>query len=601
MKNDKKKKLDFFGFRFYFPFLLILAGITAYANSFSGCFLLDDKESIVGNPNIQALWPITKIMSAAPPSAPTARPVAYFTFALNYAVSGLNVFSYHFINLVIHILAGLTLFGIVRRTLLCERLKAGYGQDAVILAFLVAVIWLVHPVQTGSVTYIVQRIESLMGLFFLLTLYSAIRVFQNRRSVIFSVLSVIFCCLGMATKEVMVTAPFMVFVYDRAFISGSFASAIRKRAKFYTGLAATWVVLAVLIWSGPRSKSAGFSFGIGAVDYARSQFAVVVHYIRLVFWPINLCLDYGWQLVKTWAQVLPQVLVITVILVVMVFGFVRNRTWSYPLVWFFVILAPTSSFVPVADLAFEHRLYLPLAGIIALVILSGYLLLGWIDKLFGIKAKSTEKLMRLKSFIGLGLGLLVILTLTGLTLLRNSDYRDEVTIWQKTLRQAPHNPRVHLSLGQALSQKGRIDEAIRHYQKAAKLKPDYAKVYYSLGDAFLQRREPERALDSFNIVLKLWPDDASVHNQVGLILYHKGNVEQAVFHFRRSLEIEPNNYLVHHNLAVALAKQGKLDEAIAHMQEAIRIEPDFSEGKQKLERLLSHKAGLNSKNSGPNN
>ncbi|GAG39747.1 unnamed protein product, partial [marine sediment metagenome] len=254
---------------------------------------------------------------------------------------------------------------------------------------------------------------------------------------------------------------------------------------------------------------------------------------------------------------------------------IRNHTWSYPLLWFFVILAPTSSFVPVADLAFEHRLYLPLAGIIALVLLLGYLLLGWVTKLLEVdlSATTTGMFHRLQRFLTLGFVAFVIVSFTVLTVLRNSDYRDEVTIWQKTLEQAPHNPRVHLNLGNALLHRERIDEAIRYYQRAVKLKPDYAKVYYGLGNAFLQRREPEKALDNFNVVLKLWPNNASVHNQVGLIIYHKGNVDQAVFHFRRSLKIEPDNHLVHHNLAIALAKQDKLDEAIGHMKQAIQIEP----------------------------
>jgi len=599
MNDGKKIKSGFAGLGRYLPLLLVLAAIAAYAGSFSGSFLLDDEESIVLNPNIRLLRPITRVMSAAPRSAPSLRPVAYLTFAVNYAVGDLNVAGYHLVNLVIHILAGLTLFGIVRRTLLCERLRVNFGREATALAFLIALIWLIHPLQTASVTYIVQRIESLMGLFFLLTLYSAVRVLQGRRSVIFAALSVICCCLGMATKEVMVAAPFMVLAYDRTFFSGSFVSSIRRRPFFYIGLAATWAVLAVMMWLGPQTKSAGFSFGVSAVDYARTQSAVILHYLRLAFWPSGLCLDYAWPLAKSFSEVFVQMLVVAAMLGVLILGFVRNYTWSYPLLWFFAILAPTSSFVPLADLAFEHRMYLPLAGIITTVILWAYLVLGRIDELFEVKVKTTGKLIKLKGIIGCGAGVLVILTLTGFTIMRNGDYQDEVVIWQKTLEQAPHNPRVHLNLGTALLQQNRVDEAISHYQTAVKLRPDYGKAHYNLANALLQyRKSIDEALYHYNMTLKLWPTNASANNHVGLILYHKGDIEQAVFYFRRSLEIEPDNYLVHHNLAVALAKQGRLDEAITHMEEAVRLKPDFSTGQQKLKRLLAHKAGLDSVGAG---
>ena len=134
-------------------------------------------------------------------------------------------------------------------------------------------------------------------------------------------------------------------------------------------------ILAALIWSGPRSASAGFSIGYEPLDYALNQCVVILHYIRLTFWPRGLCLDYRWPIVKDWGKLVLPVLVILVMLAVTVWGLVRNRRWSYPAAWFFAVLAPTSSFVPIADLVFEHRMYLPLAGLVILVVLGGYVFL----------------------------------------------------------------------------------------------------------------------------------------------------------------------------------------------------------------------------------
>jgi len=170
----------------YLLLALIVAGLIVYCNSFTGPFIFDDADSIAGNPYIRQLWPPQYLYSAPVNSTVAGRPIVSVTLALNYALCGYNVWGYHAVNLAIHILAGLVLFGIVRRTLLGQRLKRRFGQHASALACAVSVIWLVHPLQTGSVTYIIQRSESLMGLFYLLTLYCAIRSMQSKRPFVFS-------------------------------------------------------------------------------------------------------------------------------------------------------------------------------------------------------------------------------------------------------------------------------------------------------------------------------------------------------------------------------------------------------------------------------
>ncbi|HSY54782.1 MAG TPA: hypothetical protein VK785_10065, partial [Opitutaceae bacterium] len=182
-----------------------------------------------------------------------------FTFALNYALGDLNVRGYHWFNLLIHTLAGLTLFGIVRRTLLRQgyggqalvrpALSGRFGADAVPLALAVAVIWVVHPIQTEAVTYVSQRAESLMGLFYLLTVYCFIRgasatgerrdsqVIRPLSSCLWLLASVLSCFLGTLSKETIVTAPVMVLLYDRTFVAGSFREAWRLRWRYYSGLA----------------------------------------------------------------------------------------------------------------------------------------------------------------------------------------------------------------------------------------------------------------------------------------------------------------------------------------------------------------------------
>src|SRR5262245_31275448 len=222
------------------PILLIVAGVAAYQNSFGGAFFLDDHTAIRDNPHIGELWPPWAWRPRGE-STVAWRPIASLSLAVNYALGGRRVQGYHAFNLAIHVLAGLVLFGVVRRTLMGERLRERYGRQAPWLAMAIALIWLVHPLQTESVTYVVQRTELLMGLFFLLTLYCVIRADSSPHRMSWFLGAVLACALGMGSKEVMVVAPLVVLAYDRVFLSKSFSELFRARGAVYAGLAATWI------------------------------------------------------------------------------------------------------------------------------------------------------------------------------------------------------------------------------------------------------------------------------------------------------------------------------------------------------------------------
>jgi len=547
------------------PIVLIIAGMTAYANSFKGPFIYDDGHSILENPHILHLWPLSEAMSAPPQATVAGRPVVSLTLALNYAVSGYSVWSYHLFNLLVHLLAGLTLYGIVRRTLLCERLKERFGDYAAVLAWAVAVVWLVHPIQTESVTYIIQRAESLMGFFYLLTLYSAIRVMGPNSSPLWLAASVICCGLGMGTKEVRATAPVLVLLYDRTFAAGSFIGAFRRRWGLYAGLAGTWVILAWSLWRGSRSDTVGFSMGIAVMDYALNQCRVIVHYLRMSVWPQGLCLDYGWPVEKNFWRLWPFVAVISGMSIVTVWGFIRNRLWSYPLLWFFVVLSPTSSFVPVADLAYEHRMYLPLAGLSALAVLGGYSLLRrfWWNK-------AAMKISLVSAVIVIGV-------LGVVTLRRNNDYRSVESIWRRALDVSPDNFRAHGSLGIALIPQGKIDEAMSHLCQALKLKPDDVAVSYNLGRIFQLQGKLDEAAKHYRQAIQAGPGFVKAYNNLGIVLSEQGKFDEAVEYFKQALHIKPDYAEAHYNLGAALKSQGRLDEAISHFGQAVKLKPDFAE------------------------
>lgn len=205
--------------------VIVLAALWAYRGTYRDPFVFDDLPSISENASIRALWPPWAPL--APPSHGTTvggRPLANVTLALNYALSGTDPWSYHAVNVLIHILASLALFGLIRRTLGLPLLGGRFARDATPLACAAALVWCLHPLQTEAVTYIIQRVESLMVLFYLLTLYLFVRSVEEPEKARWRVGMVGACLLGMATKEVMATAPCLVLLYDRTFLAGSFGA-----------------------------------------------------------------------------------------------------------------------------------------------------------------------------------------------------------------------------------------------------------------------------------------------------------------------------------------------------------------------------------------
>jgi len=261
--------------------VLVAAGVAAYANSFYGVFLFDDFTNIHHNERIRDLTAIDRVLSGQ-------RPVLDLTLAINQRLHGLEPWGYHAVNLAVHLLAGLTLFGLLRRTLGRPSFQGRIRADAGVLAFVVALCWTLHPVQTQSVTYIIQRSEALAGLFVLLMLYSLVRGHQRQGRWYWYVGAVAACALSMGSKPTAVTAPVLALLFDRFFLAGSFLRAFRLRWKVYAALTATWGVLFVtgtitaLLRSDAPGVTVGSGFtGIGPIEYLRTQAAVLVHYLML--------------------------------------------------------------------------------------------------------------------------------------------------------------------------------------------------------------------------------------------------------------------------------------------------------------------------------
>jgi len=536
--------------------ILAAGAIAVYSRTFPIPLFFDDRAAIIDSSTIRhwgtAWWPPINTTASG-------RPILNLSLAINYAVSGTAGWSYHALNLAIHVLAGLTLFGIVRRTL-ARRAEAAASP----LAFFAALLWTLHPLQTEAVTYVIQRAESLMGLFYLLTLYCFIRGAEaNGRQRLWFPLSVVACLLGMATKEVTVSAPLIVLLYDRTFVAGSFREAWHRRRWLHLSLAATWLPLAGLVASAGwnRNGMAGFDVGITPWAYWLTQFEAVTRYLWLAVWPHPLVFEYGTFWVNQATEMSLYALLVVGLAVAVLVALWRRPVLGFLGAWFFAILAPTSVVPGRLQMIVEHRMYLPLAAVMTLVVI-------------GIHAAVRRQSWVVFAALALGLGML--------TARRNEDYRSELTIWSDTLAKRPNNERAHYNLGNAwLEIPGRLNDAIAQYEEALRLNPDYAEAHNSLGFAWAQmpgRLDDARA--QFAESLRLDPHCASAHTNLGNVWSEMpGRLNDAIAQYEEALRLDPDYAEAHYNLGLAFSRMpGRLNDAIAQFEEALRLRPDYAPG-----------------------
>ena len=595
--------------------LLFAACIWSYAPGFDGVLVLDDSTSIVTNPTIRQLWPLSRHLAVPQEATVSGRPVANFTLAINYALSPAdvrevfspggptagpdraarflrNIWGYHLLNLIIHLAAALALLGVVRRTLLTERMRPSIGAAALPLACVVALIWAAHPLQTAAVTYVVQRVESLMGLFFLLTLYCAIRAREGGGAVFWSGAAIASCALGMATKETMVSAPLLVVCWDVIFGSRprgeadgqperqpggrsrrrverrSSPTRVTHRWPLYVGLASTWLILALLVARDSRQHSVGIALdGWTPWTYLLTQAGVIVHYLRLAVATSPLVFLYTWPMARSLAEVAPQVALCTGLVVATVVGVARRLPLGFAGAWFFGILAPSSSVLPiVSEVAAEHRMYLPLAAVVATGVVGGYVLAreALVRPSGGLRVAG-----RITAIVAVVVAAALVLTLGSRTRARNRDYGSLERLWSDTVAKQPDNPRAHIGLGLSRMADGRYPEAEAELRTATRLDGANPVALGQLGATELALGKVDEAILQLEAALSIWPDYADAHRSLGLAYAARGDEARTFHHLGRAIQAFPDDPRVLAELGHIAAKSS--DPALRHAPLALEL------------------------------
>jgi tetratricopeptide (TPR) repeat protein len=583
--------------------VLLIAAAAIYSNSLSGPFVFDDSMSVVTNTSIRA-WNSGVLFAGR--EVPTAgRPLVNLSMALNYALGGLDVRGYHLWNVAMHLSCTLLLFACARLTLRRPRVPAWLRERSSDVAFAIALVWAVHPLNSEVVAYVTERSESMMALAFLTAVYASARALESTRRNAWQALAVSACALGMTCKESMVTLPVAIVLYDTTLVFGSFGPAIRARWRFYSALAATWLILAALLRTGARVYSAGFSTGVSPWTYLLNQAVMIVRYLRLSVWPSSLVVNYGWPRPLTLLDVLPSALFIVILVAGTVVALRKRPMLGFLGGWFFLTLSPTSSILPIAtEVGAERRMYLPLIALVALVMIG----LAWL----------TRRLARGRPIAIAAVAILA--TASGATTLaRNREYASPLGLAETVLARwptpsaeaavgqelavigrhdeaiarlraaAPRFPRAYYHLGGELFNQGKIDDAVPALQNFVRFEPRLAEAVPArtmLGRAFMLQQRWLDAEEQFRLVLSMSPSRSAAHTTALGFLADTLFAEQKFAEAQRAyvayLGERRADSGAMTNLAISLSALGRLDEAVSAFRRAVEMNPGDAQARRNL-------------------
>jgi protein O-mannosyl-transferase len=544
--------------------LLSIIVLLIYSNTFKAPFVFDDNMNIQNNASIRLnKFTIEDVVKTVSESRLRSRPIANISFALNYYFHQYNVTGYHVVNVLIHIITGIFLYIFVKTTLRLPLLHFKEPTPTWIASFTVF-LWIVHPLHTQSVTYIVQRMNSLASMFYVLSmlLYTRGRLTSDkrRRWILFTG-CILAGILAVGSKEIALTLPFFLLLYEWYFFQD--LSLVWFKHYFMPVVGAmVFLALSALVYMGTETLHNIFfvpgDFDFTLMERVLTEFRVVIVYLKLLLFPhpSQLNIDHDFPLSRSLFDPISTLFALGTI--IGIFGLAlyisrKERLLSFCILWFFGNLVIESSVI-MLDILFEHRTYLPsmLLSLLVVTLVVRYTKLPW---------------LRVVALCA------VALVYAVWTYERNSLWANEIALWSDCVAKSPHKARPHTNLGYALMSQGNINEAIYHYTEALRIAPSYVIAHNNLGSALARQGKVQEAVRHYTEALRLNPHYAQAHNNLGNALINEGKVPEAVHHYTEALRLNPHNAEAHNNLGSALASQGKVAEAVRHYTEALRLNP----------------------------
>lgn len=552
----------------YFPYILLTVLVfLGYGNTFLNSFHFDDIHSILQSPWIRGLDKIPQFIFSF-----SHRPLLILTFNVNYAISEFNVWSYHLFNILLHL--GVTL--LVYRLALLIGASRGTDPGSKGVPFLAALIFALHPLNTQSVTYLSSRSSVLATLFYLLTLILLFQGVLRRQTAVcqggFQIrpdtgasvtvgwrtycwyfLALVCLVCGALSKEIIMTFPAMAFLFHFYFISAdSFGRWLNKQKMkiLLVGVLLGAGILFKYLSQGGFLPTSPTSFS--AASYFLTQTFVIPLYFWKMFFPINLSIDIHFPLFTDWSRFLSYGGLATLSVYVATLALVSRAQplVGFGMAWTLITLLPESSFVPLLDVAVEHRTYLPLVGFSIFSASFSYWLIGRLRGVPGALFATWGGIVLVLLFFAAGL------------VDRNAVWKDELTLWADASRKAPRLIRPYNNLGEAYDKLELYDKAIAEFKATLRINPNYVFGLSNLGNIYGKKEEYKKAAAYFEKALAVKPDYAPAHYNLAKALHKLGEPEKALEHYRNAIRDNPYFEEAYYNLAYLAFDMKLYDESI---------------------------------------
>jgi Flp pilus assembly protein TadD len=551
--GQSRSRFSFLSMDFLLISVMVIFVFVVFSSSINGPFVFDDTFNIKDNPNIRLTnLTLDGIIGAGFRSPCRHRPVANMSFALNYYLNRYDTAGYHFINILIHILTGIILFYLIKTTLLLlssQNLKFRFETNILpdkpnaatspysfnqvshqrfYLSFFAALIWLVHPIQTQTVSYIVQRMNGMAAMFYILSLLFYIKArlsnAKGKKLALFlgCILSGI---LSLGSKEIAVTLPFFIFLYEWYFFQDVNLNWLKRHSIYLLCLFLLIGSVILFFLGGHPIKNILSTYihrDFTLWQRVLTEFRVIIYYISLILFPhpMRLNLLHDFSISHSFIYPITTLISFIAILGLIVTAIVtakKKRLLSFCILWFLGNLIIESSVIGV-EIMFEHRLYLP----------SMFFILIFVSLVYRFGRSGWVKGMVLCA---------VVVVFSVWTYQRNIVWSDDVRLWNDCVIKSPHKSRQHYNLGVVLARNGNLDDAIKQYRKAIYVKPDNVEAYYNLGNALMRKGDAKDAIYNYRKALQFDPDFFKSYYNIAKILYSQGKISEAIYNYQKALTI----------------------------------------------------------------
>ena len=562
--EPKAPSLKKYYFNIFAISLIILLGAVIYSNSFDCSFHVDDIPSITNNNQIQKLSDINAIWNYN-----HSRFVSYLSFAVNYNFGKENVWGYHLANIIIHILNALLVFWLTTLLFKTNALKeTATNHHKRIFALVAALLFVSHPLATQSVTYIVQRLASLVTLFYLLTitLYVQGRVTRNNvtRFACFTG-ALLTAILAMFTKENAFTLPFAIVLVELFFLQSSkfTFNFSRKHIAIFIVACVGFIFFVANKFSlnvlKPLPPDVYNDFTeISSTNYLFTQFYVLLKYIQLLFLPINQNFDYDIRLSSGFFEI-KTIIGFVALVAILVWGiwlFNKNRIISFGIFWFFLTNVIESSIIPISDLIFEHRTYMPSVGF-------------FLAFVAGVFALLKNKNMN----IALAIFGVIILFNSALTYQRNIVWKSDFSLWSDIIKKSPYKARAYVNRGKIYNELRQYENAIADLTKAAEVDPRYALAYTNRGFAYKSLGNWQKGLEDYTKSIEIEAKNSLAYSNRGNIYVNLKQWDKALADYNQSIKIDPAFPLAYLNRAFVYNSLEQWEKALEDCNVAIKLNP----------------------------